>query len=379
MSERTPLDDTLAQWQRKSVIVASVGIALCCLAAVINLDQFLQSYLLGFVFWWSITVGSLGLLMLGYLVGGYWSAAARPLFEAGCSLAPLTALLFLPLALGLDILYPWTEPETISSQKAIYLNVPFFLTRAVVYFIVWSLLSWFLRGDPDVSVEDQPRWRRLMSSGGLVLLFLTVTFAAIDWGMSLDPLWFSSIYGAIVAIGGGLGALCLATFVLAILQTRFQNRQESGRTLIVPDTLADLGTLTMAFLMLWTYFSFSQFLIIWSGNLPEENFWYIQRMRGGWQYVGLWLSAFQFFIPFFMLLSRDVKHNPRVLGGLTLWLLVMLLFGFLWILSPSFHPENFFIHWSDLVTPIALGGVWVSGFLWMLRRRIPQSLSRSIS
>jgi hypothetical protein len=373
--DRTLLDDKLTRWQHRALLVAGVGLVISIIAAIVNLEQFLEGYLVGFLFWWSATMGCLGLLMLTYLVGGYWSQAAKPFLESGGLLAPLTVLLFVPVALGLETLYPWTDPEAIPDYKKIYLNLPFFFGRAVVYFLVWCLLAWFLCRGAEGPSSEPPRWRRLLSAGGLVLLFLTVSFAAVDWGMSLDPMWFSSIYGAIVAISGALLAMSLVTLMLATLEKT--HRPESS--LITPDTLADLGTLTFAFLMLWTYFMFSQFLIIWSGNLPEENFWYIDRIEGGWEWIGIALIVLQFAVPFFLLLSRELKRSPAAMARITGWIVVMQFIGFLWLISPSFHPRNLFIHWADIVAPLTLGGIWVSGFLWLLRRRLPQILPREFS
>ena len=374
MRTQTFLEEKFTRWQNRALIVAGAGIAICIAAAVVDFDEFLEAYLVGFLYWWSATVGCLGLLMLTYLVGGYWSAAAKPFLESGSLLAPLTVVLFLPLAFSLDVLYPWTNPETIPSGKALYLNTPFFFGRAAGYFIAWCVLAWLLCRGAQGPVSEQPRWRRLLSAGGLVLLFLTVSFAAIDWGMSIDPMWFSSIYGAIVAISGALIALSLVALILASLEK--EQPPEAG--LITSDTLADLGTLTLAFLMLWAYFMFSQFLIIWSGNLAEENFWYLDRLQGGWQWVGLALVVLQFFVPFFLLISREVKRSPPALARITGGILVMQLISYLWMISPSFHPKDLFIHWADIITPITIGGIWVSGFLWFLKRRVPQILARNV-
>ncbi len=375
MRDRTSLEDKFSHWQRRALIVSGAGIVICLIAALVNLDQFLQAYLLGFLFWWSLTVGCLGLLMLTYLVGGYWSNAAKPFLESGSLLAPLTVVLFLPIAFGLPVIYSWTDPETIPAGKAMYLNVPFFYGRAVGYFAAWCVLAWLLCRGAQGPIDEQPRWRRLLSAGGLVLLFLTVTFAAIDWGMSIDPMWFSSIYGAIVAISGALLGMSLVALVLASLE----KNQPPEDSVITSDTLADLGTLTLAFLMLWAYFMFSQFLIIWSGNLAEENFWYLDRLQGGWQWVGLALIVLQFGVPFFLLLSREIKRSPPAMAGITAWIIFMQFVSFLWIISPSFHPRNLFIHWADIVLPLTLGGIWISGFLWFLKRRVPQILARDVS
>jgi len=370
MTDTHTLHETLSQWQRGAFVVMVVGVALGVLAAMTNLDQFLRSYLMGFLFWWSVTMGCLGLLMLYYLVGGRWGTAARPLLECGSLLAPLTALLFLPVALGIEQLYPWANASFASAEKALYLNPPFFYGRAAAYFLIWSVLAISLRQRKLSFGTDRSRWRRLLSAGGLVALIMTVTFAAIDWAMSLDPAWFSSIYGALVAMGGALAGLALAALVFCLLEMR----QQPASSLIASQTLADLATLMLAFLMLWAYFAFSQFLIIWAGNLPEENVWYVIRLSNGWQWIGLAIVVLQFAVPFSMLLSREMKQNPRALAIIASLIFVMQFVYILWTISPSFHPK-FFIHWADIAVPLAIGGLWASVFIGLLRRRVPQMLA----
>jgi hypothetical protein len=225
---------------------------------------------------------------------------------------------------------------------------------------------------PDVKT-DRHRFRRLLSAGGLVILILSVTFASIDWAMSLDPAWYSSIYGASVLIGGALAGLAWVTLSFAALERRRPSESRVGSS----TTLGDLGTLLLAFLMLWAYFAFSQFLIIWAGNLPEENVWYINRLRGGWQWIGLAVVVLQFAVPFLMLLSREWKQNPHSLTVIAALIFVMQFFYSLWTISPSFYLEGLFIHWADVVAPLAIGGLWVSAFVWLVRRRIPMLLDRN--
>ncbi len=375
MSQADALRETLSRWNRIAIIAAVVGGALCGLAAIVNLEQFLRSYLVGFIFWWSVSMGCLGLLMMYYLVGGRWGAAVKPLLEFGSLLTPLTALLFLPVALGIDRLYPWVQADDITPEKALYLNPPFFYARAVVYFIIWWLLAWLLCRRTAAAAAEFPRWRILLSAGGLVALFLGVTFAAIDWGMSLDPEWFSTIYGALVAMGGALAAMALVTLTL----TALDRGAPDTPPLVAPLTLGDLGSLILTFLILWAYFGYSQFLIIWSGNLPEENIWYVNRLNGGWQWLGLTIVLGQFVIPFFLLLSRDVKQHPRRLKFVALLVFVMQYLYVLWSLSPSFHPRQFYIHWADFAALAAVGGVWVSAYLWLARRRLPEILAANPS
>lgn len=370
-STHDALHGTLRSWQRKAIAVAGIGVACSGVAAILDLQQFLHFYLIGFLFWWSVTMGCLGLLMLYYLVGGRWGAAVQPLVECAALTSPLIALLFLPVAASLERLYPWTGAGVVSAQKALYLNPAFFCGRAAGYFLAWSALAWLLRRRASDTSVNRPRWRQLLSAGGLVVLVLTVTFAAIDWAMSLDPAWYSSIYGALMAVGGALAGMALVTMMAAALQWS----QRNGALIFPEQTLGDLGTLLLAFLMLWAYFGFSQFLIIWSGNLPEDNFWYVDRLRGGWQWLALSVVVLQLAVAFFMLLSREGKQSPSKLAGIATLIFIMQYVYLLWTVSPSLHPRQFFVDWADIVVPVAIGGVWVSLFLWLVQRSVPQLVS----
>ncbi|REK18765.1 MAG: hypothetical protein DWQ37_02875 [Planctomycetota bacterium] len=380
--------ETIARWQRGGLLVAAVGVGLCALAATVRLDTLLESYLLGFLFWWMVSIGCLGVLLVYYLSGGRWGLAARPFLECGAMTMPLAALAFVPIALQMDRIYPWAaeSEHTVASADAspaemtsdaghhippdvqrLYLNVEFAQARAVGYFVLWVLLvlAFCLRARRG---PRRPRGRRRLAAVALALMILTCTFASIDWGMSLDPGWFSTIYGALIAMGGALAGLAITTAAAASLQSR----TPSGTQLVVPPTLADLGTLTMAFLMLWAYFAFSQFLIIYAGNLPEENVWYITRLQGGWQWFGLAAIVGGFVVPFGLLLSRDLKHNPRWLAGVALLVFGMQFVYLAWTILPSFRPGEILVRWTDVVAPLALGGLWTALFASLLARRVPE-------
>ncbi len=420
MTDTNSIDETLARWQRNAAIVTVVAVALCGLETMTNVEQILRSYLLGFLFWWSVTMGCLGLLMLYHLVGGRWGAAVKPFLECGSLTAPLTAVLFLPVAMGIGSIYPWANTDAVvelrkpaessrtwksapefaalaqenpqqanlrddqkqhltseqqlpSQQKAWYLNPRFLYGRAVAYFVIWSALALLLRQRIADVEPNRQGFRPLLSAVGLVALILSVTFASIDWAMSLDPAWYSSIYGALVVIGGAMAGLAWVSLMFAVIEMR----RGSESSVDASATLGDLGTLLLAFLMLWAYFAFSQFLIIWAGNLPEENVWYVNRLHGGWQWIGLAVVVFQFGVPFLMLLSRDWKQDPRSLGFIAALIFVMQFFYCVWTISPSFYPEGLFIHWADVVAPLAIGGLWVSAFLWLVRRCMPPLLDRN--
>jgi hypothetical protein len=365
------------RFQRRALIVGVIGIAVCVLGAGFNLDQFWKSYLLGYVFWAGIVLGCLAILMLQHMSGGAWGLVIRRLLEASTRTFPLVALMFLPVAFGVRSIYIWAQPVALDAPEALkhalahkapYLNVPFFLARAVFYFAVWNLMAYFLN---KWSLEQDRAGHRpitsklqALSAPGLVLYGLTVTFASIDWLMSLEPQWFSTMYGILVMGGQGLSAMAFIIAVVVLL-ARFQPLSE----VIKPKHLHDLGKLMLAFLMLWAYFSFSQFLIIWSGNLPEEIPWYVRRLQSSWKWVGLSLVVLQFALPFALLLSRDLKRNARRLVVVAIAIIVMRFVDLIWMTGPEFHEGAFRIHWMDVIMPIGLGGLWLAFFAYQLKSR----------
>jgi hypothetical protein len=275
--------------------------------------------------------------------------------------------------LGTHELYLWASPEAVAKDailqhKAPYLNVPFFIIRAAIYFVIWSglaylLSKWSLEQERQGETGQAQRMQRL-SGLGLVLYALTILFMSVDWIMSLDPHWFSTIYGILFMGGQGLSALAFAIAVAVLL-----SRAEPMSRVIAPAHLHDLGKLMLAFVMLWAYFSFSQFLIIWSANLPEEIPWYLRRWGGGWQWVGLALIFGHFVLPFVLLLSSDIKKSGRTLIGVALTIILMRIVDLFWNIGPLHHEESFGATWLDAVAPIALGGIWLALFLWQLQTR----------
>lgn len=365
------------QFRRRALIVGVIGFVLCAVGAVFNLAQFFRSYLLGFVFWVGIALGCLAILMLQHMSGGAWGLVIRRALEAATRTFPLLALLFLPVAFGARSIYIWAVPDPAGASealkhalahKALYLNVPFFLVRAVFYFAVWNVMAYFLN---KWSLEQdrtghRPITTRLqgLSGPGLVLYGFTVTFASIDWLMSLEPQWFSTIYGILVMGGQGLSAMA---FIIAVVVLLSQYKPLSE--VIKPSHFHDLGKLMLAFLMLWAYFSFSQFLIIWSGNLPEEIPWYVRRLQSSWKWVGLALVVLQFALPFVLLLSRELKRNARTLVVVAIAIVIMRFIDLMWMTGPEFHEGAFRIHWMDVVMPIGIGGLWLAYFAHQLKSR----------
>ena len=367
---------TLEGWetfQRVSLIVGIAGLTLCLVGAWFSRQQFFQSYLFAYVFWLGIALGCLGIVMLHNLSGGAWGMIIRRPLESAMKTLPLMALLYVPLLFGLHGLYEWARPEALAHDallrhKAAYLNVPFFVTRAALYFAIWAGASFFLArwsDEHDRSADSRLIARQRMASApGLLLYGLTVTFASIDWTMSLEPHWYSTIYG--VHFFGGHG---LAGFAFTILVAVVLTRHAPVTAMVSPSHFRDLGNLLLAFVMLWAYFAYSQWIIIWSGNLPEEISWYLRRNRGGWQWIVIILVTFHFIVPFLLLLSRKVKRPAPALAAVAGALIIMRMIDIFWYTAPAFNPGRLTIHWMDIAAPVGLGGVWLAMFLRNLRQR----------
>jgi hypothetical protein len=363
----------VASLQRLALVVGVAGLALCAVGFAANRAHFFKAYLLAYVFWIGIALGSLAISMLHHLSGGAWGVVIRRVLEAASRTLPFMALLFLPIAFGIHELYLWANPEAVAKDailqhKAAYLNVRFFIIRAAIYFVIWSALAyllskWSLEQEQRGETGQALRMQRL-SGLGLVLYALTILFMSVDWIMSLDPHWFSTIYGILFMGGQGLSAFAFAIAVAVLL-----SRTEPMSRVIAPAHLHDLGKLMLAFVMLWAYFSFSQFLIIWSANLPEEIPWYLRRWGGGWQWVGLLLIFGHFVLPFVLLLSSDIKRSGRTLIGVAVTIILMRIVDLFWNIGPLHDEESFGATWLDAVAPVALGGIWLAIFLWQLQTR----------
>jgi hypothetical protein len=368
--------------QGRALIAGAAGLGVCLVAALVWPHLALPSYLVAYLFWVGIAMGCVALTLLHHLVGGGWGLPIRRPLEAGAMALLPMAVLFVPILLGIQTLYPWAQPDRVQADRVLqhkspYLNVNGFALRAVGYFVLWIALAYLLSRwslQQDRSADPAPTRRlQALSGPGLVLVFLTATFAAIDWGMSLEPHWYSTIYGAMLIVGWGL-----TTFALMILVATLLSHYEPIASVATPTRMQDLGNLMLAFVMLWAYMAFSQFLIIWSGNLVEEIPWYLRRTRGGWEWVALALIVFHFFAPFFALLFRDTKRNLAVLRGVAAAILVMHVVDLTWLVVPArFDREGTtlrpWIPWGELtlILPalLGIGGIWVAAFLWYLKGR----------
>jgi hypothetical protein len=280
---------------------------------------------------------------------------------------------FIPIVFGMRYLYPWTDAALVARDEVLqwkrpYLNVPFFLVRAAIYFAVWNgiaflLNKWSLEQDRTGDPLDAKRMQQL-AAGGLLGYGLTITFASFDWAMSLEPHWFSTIYGVLLMGGQALAAMAFAIVALAWL-----SRRPPLNELVTSNHFHDLGNLLLAFTMLWAYFGFSQYLIVWSGNLPEEAEWYVHRSAHGWQFIALALVAFHFAVPFLLLLLRAAKRRGETLAKVAALLLVMRYVDLFWLTQPAFYSDRLHVHWLDVLLPASMGALWLGLFVYQLRGR----------
>lgn len=372
------LQPDLKRIERLALLAASVGLGVCVLAALGLPYRFYPAYLVAFLFWVGIGVGCLAITMLHLLVGGTWGVPIRRPLESGAmTLLPL-AILFLPLLLGMPKLYEWARPEVVAhdhvlQEKAPYLNTTGFAVRGLVYFAIWGVMAVLLNrlsNRQDKTENEGPtRWMKRIAGPGLALYVLTVTFSSVDWAMSLEPHWYSTIYGALFLVGHGL-----STFALMIAVAFWLSRFEGMQAVATKSRFQDLGNLLLAFVMLWAYMSFSQYLIIWSGNTHEEIPWYIRRTTGGWGWIAVALILFHFFLPFGFLLFRDVKRGGRLLLVTALLVVFMHLVDIVWLVLPAVPNANRFLEFPILAAAfVGIGGVstWVFARGLMNRPLVP--------
>lgn len=369
----------LARLQRWCFIVAGAAAIVCAVGALVNVQAFFRSYLFAWLGWLGIPLGSLMILLVHQLTGGRWGRALQPVLQATTSTLPLFALLFLLVALGMRSLYIWSDADRVAAdevlrQKQAYLNVPRFLIFAGIYFAVWIGIGWRLSQLHSRWVETRDEGTadkaRRLSAVGLVLMGLTISFAAMDWVMSLEPHWYSSIFGMLFGT-----AVVLPAYAFGILVLAWRNR-EPAAGVVQPDTWNDLGNLLLAVVMIWAYMAYSQFFLIWSGNLPEEITWYMQRGEGIWRWLSVAMILFYFLLPFMLLLVRDLKRDPRRLGIVATLIVGMHFVHHYWLVKPAFlghHASghaSFFegMHWLDPLAFLAVGGLWGAVFINRLQR-----------
>jgi hypothetical protein len=368
----------IGRLRMRAFLFAAIGALIGVVAFVADehaSSVIMQSYLIGYIFWLGITLGSLAVLMIHHLTGGSWGLVSRRVLEASTRNLPLMALLFLPIAFNLETLYEWARPGADANhfihEKAAYLNKPFFYIRAVIYFVIWFALAYILNHwsrQQDLQAPQPPgpadRRFRMVSGPGLVIYVITVTFMSVDWVMSLDPEWYSTIFGILTIGGQGLSTLAFTILVLAML-AKFQPISSVAR----PDDFHDLGKLMFAFILLWAYFSISQLLIIWSANLPEEIPFYLERLHGPWYPISVAVLIGHFVLPFLLLLSRERKRNYRRVARVAFFILVMRVVDIAWTIGPVFRHEGSGMHLLDFAVVMAMGAAWLFLFFTNLSGR----------
>ena len=359
---------------RQSALIAGVvGLVICIIGIFKAPDRFFPSYLLAFMFVLGLSLGSLGLLMLQHLTGGNWGIIIRRPLESATRVLALVAVLFVPIFFGMKYLYaswlnaPPSGEGALSEFQRSYLTLNGFRVRAVLYFVVWLILVFIFNRwsrEQDVNREDRGLRRRLkmLAGPGIILYVFVMSFAAIDWVMSISPHWASTIYGFLFVAGQLISSMALMIAVVVLL-----SRTGPLSGVLQPRHIHDLGKLLLAFVMLWAYFSFSQLLIIWSGNQPEEITFYYSRLHSQWGVVAVLVFIFHFFVPFFLLLSRDLKRNTKLLPKVALWLIFMRLVDLFWMTRPEFTTNAWPNLW-DLAAVLAVGGLWFFVFAGQLKQ-----------
>ena len=354
---------------RRALMLGAVGVVVSLVGLFVDGDQLAKSYLVAWLLAVGISLGCLAILMIDHLAGGRWGLVIRRTTEAAASTLPILAVLMIPILVSLPRIYSWAVPgaaeaDPLLAQKVVYLNPTFFTVRAAVYFAIWSGFAWLLiswsRKQDETGDEILAQRMRAVAAPGLGVLALTSTFAAIDWLMSLDPHWFSSLFG--IYFLGGVG---VSGFAFVILVANLLSRHEPLEGMFTRLHFHDYGKFLLAFVMLWSYFAISQLLIIWMANLPEEVTWYIDRIQGGWVWMSIAIGLFHFALPFLILLSADIKKNANRLAIVALLLIVMRWVDLYWQVAPSFHDHLTF-HWLDITTLLAVAGVWVFVFFRQL-------------
>ena len=354
----------------KSAGVAVIGFIACAVAMYNDRSQFFHSYLTAFMFWLSLALGGLFFTMLHHLTGARWSVVLRRISETIMATLPLFAVLFIPLLFGLHDLFHWTHEEAVAAdlllqKKAPYLNIPFFIVRALAYFGVWLLLAALLYKSSIFQDKEEPgdhgnRWR-CISAPGMIAFALTITYAAFDWMMSLDPHWFSTIYGVYFFAGSMLSVLAFLVLILAYLR-----KQDVLHNEVTVEHYHDLGKLLFGFIVFWSYIAFSQYFLIWYSNIPEETVWFTHRWEGSWKYVSMLIIFGHFVFPFLALLGRDAKRNIKFLSMMAIWILFIHFVDLYWLIHPTHSHHGVHLSWIDIVPMVAIGGATLWCFWWRL-------------
>ena len=352
---------------------AILGAIACLIGWRVDPREFFLSYLFAFLVWLGIALGSAAWLMIHHLTGGTWGYPARRFFEAAVSTLPTLAALFLPILFGFSLIYPWTNPHLVSANELLrhkqpYLNGSACIVRAIVLFAIWItgarlLRKWSADQDATRSVEPTKKLRSL-SGPGLVIYPVTVTFACVDWVMSMETDWYSTVFPMLVCVGQMLSALA---FIILFLG--WQARRSELARILNAEGFHHLGNLLLTFTMLWAYLAYCQLIVIWSGDLPHEIGWYLHRIAGAWRWIAVGLLGFHFLAPFCFLLFRPIKSNPQFLVAIAAIIFLAHIVELWWMLAPSIYQNGFHVSWIAPAAFLAVGGVWLTIFLKSLEAK----------
>jgi hypothetical protein len=361
----------VAKAQRLFLLIGLIALGVTAAGFFVNRTQFYFSYLFGYLSWLGLSLGCFLVVMMHQLAGGRWGYPTRRFFEAGFLVLPLMLVLLVPVFFGLSYLYPWARPVEVAADRVLqhrqtYQNVGTYILRSVAFMSVWIWMAFRLRRwslEQDRTDDAAPtRKARALSGPGLVVYGLLGTFAYVDWVMSLETRWYSTMFAIIILIGQILVAYAFSVIVLAFLRNH-----PPFSTIITKTHYHHLGNLLLAFVMFWTYVSFGQLLIVYSGDIPQELKWYLHRISGNWKLVIAGLGIFHFFVPFYLLLFRAVKKQIKPLALLAGILFLMHVVETYWLVMPALHPEHIVVSWMDFTAPLGIGGVWLALFLSRLR------------
>lgn len=353
-----------------SLVLGLLGLAASGYGFTIDKGQLMHSYLTSFMFWISIALGGLFFVLVNYLANARWSVVTRKISESIMCSFPLLLILFIPILFSIHELYHWSHEEAVATDlilqtKTSYLNTPFFIIRSVGYFVIWIILT-ILLGNKSMSNEKKadPHYYkkvRKISAPGMILFAITITFASFDWLMSLDPHWFSTIFGVYLFSGSFLAFLCF--FVLI---GKYLASQGILKDIITVEHYHDVGKLMFGFIIFWSYMAFSQYFLIWYANIPEETYWFLKRWEGSWVTMSMVLLFGHFVIPFILMLTRWSKRNTFMLVFMALWILAMRWVDLYWLIFPTHSESGVYLSWMDLSTMVGIGGV----FVWFVMFRM---------
>jgi hypothetical protein len=366
----------------RSIAAGAGGLALiaCVVGYFFHPEQALRSWLLGFIFWGGLSIGAIGVLMLQYLTGGAWGVVIRRTLEAATRTLLPMIVIFIPLVLIGSYHYwtTWPADDYAIVHRGWFMTQESWILRSAIYFALFLVMihllnKWSAEQDKSADYEEAAKWlgkATAFSGPTMVIYVLVLTFAVVDWVMMLDAHWFSTIWGLLFTAGWALSCFCFCVIILTYLMDHVPMNRVLGKR-----HFHDLGKLMLALVMVWAYFNFSQFLIIWSGNIPEETGWYLTRMKGAWLWIGGFLVLFHFAVPFLILLQQNIKRRAKWLAKLAFFILFMRLVDMFYLIAPNpridktFEKGAFILSWMDLVAPIAIGGIWLWFFFGELKKR----------